>query len=167
MQKKLFLLILLFTAAAGCVNETALPNAAPISPPVSYAASANQTNYSHLLQIGNKKLEVEVATSTAAMEQGLSDRRSMANNQGMLFDFGTLSQDTAFWMKEMDFGLDFVWINDNQIVGITPDVPPPLNSSTTLPLYYPPSPVNWVLEVNSGWDKANNITVGDQAELKN
>ena len=32
---------------------------------------------------------VEIATTPAQMQQGLSDRLTMADNQGMLFDFGS------------------------------------------------------------------------------
>ena len=38
--------------------------------------------------------------------------------------------------------------------------------SISLPIYYPPAPVNQVLEVNAGWAKKNNITVGDDVHLE-
>ena len=91
----------------------------------------------------------------------------MADDQGMLFDFGPTPASTPFWMKDMNFNLDFVWIAGNKVVGITPNAPAPLSPTENLPLYYPPEPVNQVLEVNAGWAKKNNVSVGDGVNLAN
>ena len=102
------------------------------------------------------------------MEQGLSGRPRLTNSQGMLFNFGT-STTPGFWMKDMNFDLDFIWIRDGKIIGITPNVPAPAQDkkfdTASLPTYYPPSAVNQVLEVNAGWAEKNNVTVGDAALL--
>ena len=95
-------------------------------------------------------------------------RKSMADNQGMLFEFSPPSQ-PAFWMKQMNFNLDFIWIKNNKIIFITENVPAPVRINSQLrihlPLYYPPSTVDEVLEVNAGWAKKNNIAVGDEVKL--
>jgi uncharacterized membrane protein (UPF0127 family) len=96
----------------------------------------------------------------------------MADNQGMLFDFGATPSGVAFWMKDMKFNLDFIWIAQNpstgsgQVVGITPNAPKPNSPSDPLPDFYPPEPVNQVLEVNAGWTQKNNISVGDIVHLQ-
>ncbi|MDR3642086.1 MAG: DUF192 domain-containing protein [Candidatus Doudnabacteria bacterium] len=158
------LALIFFTAvlAAGC-NQQIL-SSAPVS--------AQPYSYSHRLQIGSQNLNVEIANTPAEQQQGLSDRISMATGQGMLFDFGS-AQMTGFWMKDMKFNLDFIWIADGKVTGVTPDVPAPAicnlsveSCNSRLPVYYPPSPVNWVVEVNAGWAKKNNITAGDEAVLK-
>ena len=100
------------------------------------------------------------------MQLGLSDRLSMAEDQGMLFDFGT-PQMPEFWMNDMNFPLDFLWINSGKIIGVTADAPAaPRNpdgsfNDSNLPLYPPPSPVDEVIEVNAGWAQKNSIAVGD------
>ena len=103
------------------------------------------------------------------MEQGLSGRPELTDEQGMLFDFDSKETTPSFWMKDMKFNLDFVWINNNKIVGITPDVLAPIENSKlkieNLPTYFPPSPVTWVLEINSGWAKKNHLQVGDDVKL--
>jgi uncharacterized membrane protein (UPF0127 family) len=87
----------------------------------------------------------------------------------MLFDFGDNAEvRPGFWMPDMNFNLDFIWIDQNQVVGITPNVPKPSSpdaATSTLPIYYPPSPVNWVVEVNAGWAEANKIKTGDEVKL--
>ena len=76
-------------------------------------------------------------------------------------------------MVDMKFNLDLIWIDKNKVIGITPNVPmpPPCNQTTQLcnsklPLYYPPSVVDSVLEVNEGWAKKFNINVGDNLVVK-
>lgn len=115
---------------------------------------------------------VEVVTDSQKMETGLSGRNFMADNQGMLFDFGS-PQKVVFWMKDMEFNLDFLWIEKNPstglyaVIGVTTNVPAPKATigDDRLPTYAPPSAVNWVLEVNAGWSKAHNIQVGDEVKL--
>ena len=159
-MKKIFILLGIPLLAAGCAAQSTTQSSHPVQ----------LYNYSHQLQVGSQILNVEIANTQAEQEQGLSGRSSMQANQGMLFDFGnSVSTTPAFWMKDMNFNLDFIWINKNKIVGITPNVPRPVNCKSAdancLPLYYPPSPANQVLEVNAGWAEKNNINVGDNIEL--
>lgn len=133
-------------------------------------------DYTHKLRVGNETLLVEVVSDEKKMAQGLSGRPKLANTQGMLFDFTPLLNQSAgaypsFWMKDMDFDLDLIWIYKNEIIGINADVLHPdascfmLHASCNLPTYYPPSPVDMVLEVNAGWSKTNNVQVGDGVKL--
>lgn len=158
-MKKILIISLVFLAAACNQTKPAAPAATSLSTGMAYS-------YSHSLQIGGQILNVEVANTDASREQGLSDRTTMDESQGMLFEFGQQVR-PAFWMKQMNFGLDFIWIDNGQIVGITPDVPAPAQktSDSMLPLYYPPSPVDEVLEVNAGWAEKNNISVGDDVKV--
>src|SRR5438552_2271377 len=80
--------------------------------------------YTTALQIGSQKLLVQTVTLPADMQHGLSDRVSMNENQGMLFNFGT-SSTSGFWMKDMKFNLDFIWITNGKVTGITPDISRP------------------------------------------
>ena len=77
---------------------------------------------------------VEIADTEDTKSQGLSGRTSMAKNKGMLFIFNESSY-KYFWMKGMNFPLDFVWINGKKIVDIKKNVPKPdsrdLNTLTT------------------------------------
>lgn len=156
--------------SASCTRQTVV---APLLSPTSTPQSSLY-NYSHKLLIGPQILNTEIASTTEALEQGLSDRESMGQNQAMLFDFGSDKFiSPGFWMKDMKFNLDFIWIKKDSIVGITADVPAPASCQLSadkclaaLPVYYPPSPVNWVVEVNAGWAKKNNIAVGDEVRLE-
>ena len=116
--------------------------------------------------LGNQKLTLEVVSKRADMEKGLSGRRSLAQNRGMVFLFNT-SDYHAFWMKQMQFPIDIIYVQDKKIVSIFDSVPAPTKntSENELPVYMPTAPANRVIEVNAGLAKKNNVKVGDTVDL--
>ncbi|MBI5530266.1 MAG: DUF192 domain-containing protein [Candidatus Doudnabacteria bacterium] len=128
-------------------------------------------DYSHKLQVGKEILFVEVVSDSKKMQDGLSNRESLAENNGMLFDFGKEKTAPTFWMKDMKFDLDLIWIADKKIIGITPNVHAPIGNWKleigNFPLYSPPAPITQVLEVNSGWSNKHEIKTGDDVSLVN
>ena len=77
---------------------------------------------------------------------GLSGRDSLAADEGMLFIF-PIDGPYGFWMKDMKFPIDIVWIDHGHIVkGVSQKVSP----ETYPNLFFPPAPIRYVLELNSG-----------------
>lgn len=143
-KKIILILIILLFFGNGCSKKTASP-------------------YSTALEIENKKIFVEIVNTPEKMRQGLSGRNKLNDNQGMLFNFlGSLEKQPGFWMKDMEFDLDIIWIKDKKIIGITPNISHPKSINDALPLYYPPSDIDMALEVNAGWSKKNKIKIGDE-----
>jgi uncharacterized membrane protein (UPF0127 family) len=142
---------------AGCDGPTF---ARPQRPNTS-SESTIKTTYNTPLTIGNKNLLVEIASTDQTRMQGLSGREPLTESQGMLFDFtNTTTRQPNFWMKDMKFNIDIIWIANNKIIGITPNVLAP-SSNKELPLYSPPGDITHVLEVLAGWSNRNQIKVGD------
>jgi hypothetical protein len=110
--------------------------------------------------IKNQKLIVEIADTDNLREKGLSKRFSLDKNKGMLFIFPKAGL-YRFWMKEMNFPLDFIWISNDRIVDLTENVPIASNN-ITIPTFEPQSTVDKVLEVNAGTIKSLNISLGDK-----
>lgn len=112
------------------------------------------------LQIGETELEVEVVNTAQSITQGLSGRTEIGAD-GMLFVFDS-PRVPSFWMKEMRFDLDLIWIKDGMVSEITPLVPAPALGTPldTLPLYKPQQVVDLVLEVPAGASAAKGIRVG-------
>lgn len=165
-MKKIVFLIPFLLIAGGCHQQAQNVSPAPIA--VSRPAGGRPYSYSHQLMIGEQTLSIEIARTQAEMEQGLSGRQTMTDNEGMLFDFSadkSARYAPAFWMKDMKFPLDFIWIANDKVIGITADAPAPTSTQLNLPLYPPPAPVNQVLEVNAGWSAAHKIKTGDQVRL--
>lgn len=151
----LFMLLLVLFIFSGCGRPKEVSSSQIISNAVTYSDS------SHIdLAINNKHWCVEVARSEEKKNLGLSDRQNLAPKSGMLFLFDSPAV-PLFWMKEMRFNLDFVWILDNEVVDVTRNVPYP-NSQVdgeNLPRYTPKTKVNFVLEAPQG--DAADIKVGD------
>jgi uncharacterized membrane protein (UPF0127 family) len=125
------------------------------------AAGCNRTQQISSLTIGNKNLTIEIAQTPDERSKGLSNRDSLPENHGMLFDFETSGRH-GFWMKDTRFPLDFIWIMDGKVIEITPNVQPQLGvPDQQLITYLPDQPVDMVLEVNAGWVAKNGIKIGD------
>lgn len=100
---------------------------------------------------------VELAQTDAEKTQGLSGRLNLEQNQGMLFVYEATTT-PSFWMKEMNFPLDIIWLDQNKkIVDITPDLSPDTFPQT----FSPKSPVKYALEVPAGTVAKNNLKIGD------
>lgn len=80
----------------------------------------------------------------------------------MYFELGERRQVT-FWMKEMHFPLDIIWIDNGKIVGIEKNAPIP--TSVNIPTFPSPTQVTNVLEVNAGFSDKNNLKTGDKVAL--
>lgn len=111
------------------------------------------------VQIAATEIPVEIATSSAAVQKGLSGRVSLAADRGMLFLFDR-PEKYRFWMPDMRFPIDIIWIDDNQVIDVDENVSPKFDPLH--PIFYTPArPVRYVLEVNAGFMKRNNIHIGD------
>ena len=117
--------------------------------------------------INAQKIKVEVVDTVELRNKGLSDRQSLPNGNGMLFLFEK-PDIYAFWMKDMYFPLDMIWINGDKIVDISENVPPPPSNSfsSELPIYQPKLPADKVLEINAGIVEKLKIKVEDKIEYK-
>jgi uncharacterized membrane protein (UPF0127 family) len=107
--------------------------------------------------IGGKKISVETAATPVARAQGLSGRTALCQECGMLFTFDTKGSYT-FWMKDMNFDLDMLWIADGKIVQIDKNVPHLEGTSATR---VSKIPVSAVLEINAGESDKSGVREGE------
>lgn len=118
------------------------------------------------LSVGGKVLSVEVARSALDKMRGLSGREILGEDEGMLFTFDK-EGNYGFWMKDMKFPIDVVWIDKGKITGFSENsMPEPDKQIWNLKIYYPPDVVDEVLEVNAGFVSKNKIQVGDEVSLR-
>ncbi len=110
------------------------------------------------LTVGHEKIKVEIADSPNERRQGLSGRAFLPAETGMLFIFDR-AEKPAFWMKEMKFPLDIIWIGPDQtVVGWENDVKPQTYPQT----FSPPAPVKWVLEINAAHPLTDKLQIGER-----
>jgi len=118
------------------------------------------------LIVNDKVFRIDIAETMADRARGLSGRDGLRDDEGMLFIF-PIAGKYSFWMKDMLFPIDMVWIRDARIVGVTANVPPPESGTSMLRLenYPPPSAVDMVLEVVAGEAEKAGMKVGDLVVL--
>lgn len=115
------------------------------------------------LEVGKCKFNVDLATTEQQKEQGLSGREKMDKLTGMLFIF-TTAQPYHFWMKDMNFPLDFVWIKGNKIIDLSYNIPPPKNNQN-IARVFPKESVDKVLEINNGLINECKIEIGNEVKF--
>lgn len=111
-------------------------------------------------------MTVELADTVEKQLLGLSGRESLPQNGGMLFIFSE-SHRYTFWMKNMNFPLDIIWIKDGRVFEINANAQPePGVKDSELKIFIPSQAVDRVLEVNAGWTSENNINPGDEVMFR-
>ncbi len=115
-----------------------------------------------ILYDGSLHIPISIADTEQSRDQGLSGTVSLPTNTGKLFMFDTPGS-YGFWMKDMNYPLDLVWIDSSMnIIAITPNV-----AADTYPqIFYPPSPVQEVLEVNAHFSSQHDLLVGQHLTLQ-
>ncbi len=99
-----------------------------------------------IIKINGSSIQVEVVDTPETRARGLSDRKVLQEDTGMLFIFDSPAQ-YGFWMKDMDFAIDIVWIDENfQVVDVDKEVLP----ETFPEIFYPAQAVVYVLELPAG-----------------
>lgn len=131
------------------------------------SGSINTPNTAKSMTVGGKSISIEIANTSELRTKGLSGRGSLGIDNGMLFVFDSQNVEPGFWMKDMLIPLDFIWINDGKVVKIDKNVPAPAAGTpdSSLTVYYPATPIDYVLEVNAGFSDANKLKVGSQVIL--
>lgn len=117
------------------------------------------------ITIGETVIKAAKADDEIERAIGLSNHRTLAASEGMLFVFGSNAH-PVFWMKDMSFPIDIIWIKDDKIFQIHKNVPPePGRLDSELTRYLPNQSPEYVLEVNANFTDERNISVGDEVKL--
>jgi uncharacterized membrane protein (UPF0127 family) len=106
---------------------------------------------------GRHAFQVEIADNDATRERGLMDRRYMAADHGMLFEFDR-DAPVSFWMKNTYIPLDMIFISPSGVVTHIAANAEPL-SERVIPSG---GPCVAVLELNGGTAASIGLKVGDK-----
>jgi uncharacterized membrane protein (UPF0127 family) len=108
-------------------------------------------------------IKVEVMSTAADREKGLMYRDSLGDDEGMLFVFDAPGR-YAFWMKNMKFPIDMIWLDDDKkIVHIEREVPP--CNEQICPSYNPGALSKYVIETHANFSIKNNLTDGQSVKI--
>lgn len=112
---------------------------------------------------GEVVYEVETAVTREEMAHGLMDRKSLAENSGMIFNIGGETQ-MAMWMKDTYIPLDMIFVNqEGEIIWIFENAEP---LSTTFIRPVVSEPIWKVIELNAGQVEKHGIKIGDRIDIK-
>ncbi len=125
-----------------------------------------QTAKTTTVLINGTALKVEVADTPQLRNKGLGGRESLASDSGMLFIFSSADK-YPFWMKGLNFPLDFIWIRGNTVVDFLQSIKPPGpgQPDQSLTIYAPKVPIDKVLEAPAGTISRLNIKVGNTVRV--
>lgn len=113
------------------------------------------------VRIKGKIFQLYLADTDALRAQGLSGKSGLPERFGMMFTFPQTGIH-PFWMKDMKFPLDIMWVRNGIVVEIWENAPLPQDGQ--IPLYEPKELADEVYEFPAGFAKENGIKVGDQAQ---
>ena len=114
-----------------------------------------------MLAMPHGTMTVEVADTKSSRELGLSGRKEMKEDEGMLFVFDVPGR-YGFWMKDMAFPLDIIWINQNgTVVEVERDAKPESYPKT----YMNASPASYVLELTAGVAEQQGVFIGSKIKM--
>lgn len=108
-------------------------------------------------------LTAAIAETSREWTVGLSDTESLPEDWGMLFVSDSVS-DRTFWMREMDFGLDIVFVDDEKVITGIHHAPEPGPGEDGTDQRYA-GRGQYVLEVNYRWTDRHHVTEGDVLEF--
>jgi len=146
----------------GARRRGALALAAALLASAVACAAEPETPAGPTMTIRNRAVFLEFARSPAQQARGLGGRESLTWHHGMLFEYAS-PRFPGFWMKDMHFDIDIVWIRESRIVEISHRVPH--FDDHPGPTIRPRELVDSVLEVPAGYAQAHGWRVGDRVVL--
>ena len=115
--------------------------------------------------IDNFKVYVDIALTDKQKQDGLSVKNFMKETEGMLFFLGEPTK-ASFWMKNMHFPIDIIWLDENfSIVHIERELKP-CTVAFYCPSYNPEKESLYVLETTAGFANNHNLKIGDRIDVE-
>jgi uncharacterized membrane protein (UPF0127 family) len=153
---KVTTIIVLIAVAAFFIINNFMKND---EPEVKYYTFKKEGELTFTDSLGNTKIKIdlEIADNEYERQLGLMNRKSMEENQGMLFIF-QFERMQSFWMRNTLIPLDILFINkEKEIVTIHK------NTRILSAQSYPSTaPAIYVVELVGGFTDKHNIVIGDK-----
>ena len=149
-QKKMFIILLSFLVINGCKEE----KAKTLDKNDNFFA---KTELVIVSSENDHKFIVEVADSFEKRKQGLMFRRKMAENEGMIFDFGQ-TMPITMWMKNTYIPLDMILISEDGTILDVFENAVPLSEK----VLSSPHSAKYVLEIGGGIFQKLGLSRGDK-----
>jgi len=110
------------------------------------------------LLVNGQKIYIETLTTEKQKEKGLSGRKFLASNNGLLFVYENMGN-WKIWMKNMFFPIDVIWIdNEGIVVGVKTNISP----ESYPEIHQIDRQSRYIIELNAGAAERYNIKPGDK-----
>lgn len=130
------------------------------------APNKNQTKPELKLRIGRKtEISVILLKTDVDKSKGYSNHKPIGFTEGLLFVYDSPGI-YPFWMKEMLFDLDFIFINKNKIVYLKENIKAPINNNDQINFINSPYSFDQALEVKQGFIKKYKIRINDEVKIQ-
>ena len=126
-----------------------------------------QTKKFHQVRIGTDDFEIlaDMAVTQEEKSRGLAVKNTLAEDEGMMFFFQNESK-YGFWMKDMKFPIDILWLDSlGRVVHIESNLQPCVTEDDC-PVYTSDENASYVLETVAGFAEKHGITVGTDLDFE-
>ena len=111
------------------------------------------------LSINGEPITVELANTDNKRAIGLSGRKSVGSDEGMLFQFDS-PKNQYFWMKDTYIPLSIAFIDETNSITAIKSMEPLSEKSVCSD-----GPALYALEMPEGWFQKMNVSVGDKVHV--
>ena len=126
-----------------------------------YLFSTEEIEEDHFLEISGKDVSVQLADTPERRRVGLSEWEEISFDEGMLFIFKN-SDHHSFWMKDMSFSIDIIWIDEDfRVVYYLKEVSPETYPESFTSM----DPALYVLETKAGFVDRYSVQIGDEVKF--
>lgn len=116
--------------------------------------------------ISGRQFSFIIASDQASRTQGLSGVSSLPEQNGMLFIFQDNQPNNGFWMKDMQFPIDIIWLDETgAIVSIEANASPESYLQSPPQVFYPNEISRFVIELNAGQAQELGLTIGSEIDF--
>jgi uncharacterized membrane protein (UPF0127 family) len=116
------------------------------------------------ITVNSFQLTADLAINNDQQSKGLSVKNTLKENEGMLFVFKQPSRQ-GFWMKDMKFPIDIIWLDANSTVVHIENNLKPCVSVFSCHVYVPDKNSLYVLETTAGFSQRHNVKIGTHVDL--
>jgi uncharacterized protein len=117
------------------------------------------------ITINGFELTADLALTNEQKEKGLSVKDKLKESEAMLFIFEESAQH-SFWMKDVKFPIDIIWLDSDGKVGHIEQNLQPCVSVLICISYSPDIDSQYVLETVAGFTQRRNISVGTDIDFE-
>jgi uncharacterized protein len=155
---------MLITSAAQ-INNSTNNNTNPILKAIQEGLSADNKYLKAKVTVKGFELNADVPITNELMARGLAVKNQLKESEAMLFVFEESAQH-SFWMKDMKFPIDIIWLDSDGKVGHIEQNLQPCVSVLICTSYSPDIDSQYVLETVAGFTQRHNISVGTDIDIE-